>query len=270
MTAGTEVGSDAGASASRRPPLALVSGAQRGIGLAIARAFALAGHDVVIADLDAARKGSALGIDWGVATRIDCLVCDVGDEDAVETLFGDVESRTGRAPDVLVNNAAVQFWGPLVDSSLADWETTLRVNLTGPYLLTRRFARARIAAGGGGAIVNIGSGCNRLAFPELAGYVASKGGVEMLTKASALELGAHGIRVNCIAPGAIETERTRAETDGYAERWAPLTPLGRVGTVDDVARAVVALAGEGMGCVSGETIAVDGGLFGRAIWPRDY
>ena len=266
-----EAGTTRGGAPGRpRPPLALVTGAQRGIGLAVARAFALGGHDVVIADLAAPRTGSALSMDWGVDTRIDCLVCDVGDEAQVDALFGDIETRTGRAPDILVNNAAVQFWGPLLDASLADWEATLRVNLTGPFLMTRRFGRTRVDAGGGGVIVNMGSGCNRLAFPQLAGYVASKGGIEMLTKASALELGAHGIRVNCIAPGAIETERTRAETDGYAERWSPLTPLGRVGTVEDVADAVVAMTGEGMRFVSGETLAVDGGLFGRAAWPEEY
>ena len=98
-------------------------------------------------------------------------------------------------------------------------------------------------------------------------YTASKGGVEMLTKVSALELGEHGIRVNCIAPGAIETDRTRAETDGYAERWSPLTPLGRVGTVEDVADTVLALTGPAMRFVSGQTLAVDGGLFARAPWP---
>ena len=263
-------GGAAGSTSGAAPSLALVTGAQRGIGHAVARAFALAGHDVAIADLDIAREGSALAMDWGVATRVDCLVRDVGDERAVDALFDDVRTRAGRAPDILVNNAAVQFWGPLLDASLADWEATLRVNLTGAFLMTRRFAKARIDAGGGGTIVNMGSGCNRLAFPELAGYVASKGGLEMLTKASALELGAHGIRVSCVAPGAIETERTRAETGGYAERWAPLTPLGRVGTVADVADAVVAMTGDGMRFVSGETLGVDGGLFARAPWPREY
>ena len=264
-----------------RRPLALVSGAQRGIGLAIARAFARSGHDVVVCDLDAPRSGSALAIDWGVDTSIDCLVADVGVERAVDALFADIEERSGRPPDVLVNNAAVQFWSPLLELPLTDWETTLRVNLTGPFLMTKRFARARIegadpvetvdgAPRPGGAIVNLGSGCNRLAFPKLVSYAASKGGLEMLTKVSALELGPYGIRVNCIAPGSIETERTRAETDGYAERWSPLTPLGRVGTVEDVADAVVAIAGDGMRFVSGETLAVDGGLFGRAMWPGKY
>ena len=187
-----------------------------------------------------------------------------------------MRARLGRAPDVLVNNAAVQFWAPLLELSLEDWETTLRVNLTGPFLTTRAFARARLDAAGpdaprpGGAIVNIGSGCGRLAFPKLVSYTASKGGLEMLTKVSALELGPLGIRVNAVLPGSIETERTRAETDGYAAAWAPLTPLGRVGTVEDVADAVVALSGEGTRFVSGESLAVDGGLFARAVWPNDY
>jgi len=258
-------------------PLALVTGGQRGIGRAIARAFARGDHDVLVADLDDARTGSALSMDWGAAGRVECAIADVGDERAVDGLFADALARFGRAPDVLVNNAAVQFWSPLLALSLADWETTLRVNLTGPFLMTRAFANARLTAASerghgrpGGAIVNIGSGCNRLAFPKLVSYTASKGGLEMLTKVSALELGEFGIRVNAILPGAIETERTRAETDGYGKAWGPLTPLGRAGTAEDVADAVVALAGEANRFVSGESLAVDGGLFSRAAWPGTY
>ena len=252
-------------------PLALVTGAQRGIGFAIGRAFARAGHDVVVADLERERDGAALAREWGAPEGfVHALVADVGDERAVEGLFDEIGARAARPPDVLVNNAAVQFWRPLLELGLEEWETTLRVNLTGPFLMTRRFARERVTAGGGGSVVNIGSGCNRLAFPRLVSYTASKGGLEMLTKVSALELGEHGIRVNCVAPGSIETERTRAETDGYAAAWAPLTPLGRVGTVEDVADAVVALASDATRFVSGETLAVDGGLFSRAVWPRDY
>ena len=253
-------------------PLALVTGGQRGIGFAIGRAFARAAHDVVVADLSDELDGAALAEAWGVGDEVTvhAFSADVGDERSVDDLFESIVERVARAPDVLVNNAAVQFWAPLLELSLADWEQTLRVNLTGAFLTTKRFARARAEAGGGGSIVNLGSGCNRLAFPRLVSYTASKGGLEMLTKVSALELGEHGIRVNCIAPGSIETERTRAETTGYAERWSPLTPLGRVGTVEDVADAVVALSGPGMRFVSGETVAVDGGLFSRAAWPGEY
>ncbi|MEM7259507.1 MAG: SDR family oxidoreductase, partial [Pseudomonadota bacterium] len=117
---------------------------------------------------------------------------------------------------------------------------------------------------------NIGSGCNHLAFPKLIDYAASKGGIEMLTRSTALDLGASGIRVNCIAPGAIATERTAAETDDYNDRWSALTPLGRVGTPQDVASAVLLLADEKAGFITGQTINVDGGLFSRAVWPAEY
>src|SRR5207248_4680961 len=120
---------------------------------------------------------------------------------------------------------------------------------------------------GGGSIVNIGSGSNKLAFPHLVAYTASKGGIEMLTKVAAVDLGAYGIRVNCVAPGAIEIERTRHEDPDYASTWGRVTPLGRVGTPADVGDAVVFLASDESRFVSGQTLWVDGGLFSRATWP---
>lgn len=256
-------------------PLALVTGAQRGIGEAIARALACAGHDVVIADLNAETGAAHFTERWGCDSHVECLVADVSDELQVKALFDKIGERMGRVPDVLVNNAATQTFCPLLEMKLKDWQRTINVNLTGTFLMTREFAnRASQEASAGirdAVIVNLGSGCNQLAFPQLAAYVASKGGVEMLTKASALELGPKGIRVNCIAPGAIETERTQHETDDYAQSWSPLTPLQRIGTVNDVANAVVALVGSNMRFVSGQTINIDGGLFSRAVWPNsDY
>lgn len=252
-------------------PLALVTGAQRGIGEAIARALACSGHDVIIADLHAKTSASRFRERWGCASFIDCVQLDVADESGVKALFDSIVGSTRRAPHVLVNNAATQTWGPLVEMSLKDWKRTIDVNLTGSFLMTREFAKARMASRStSGVIVNLGSGCNQLAFPQLSAYAASKGGVEMLTKASALELGPLGIRVNCIAPGAIETERTQNETGDYAQSWSPLTPLQRIGTVNDVANAVVALVGDNMRFVSGQTINVDGGLFSRAAWPQGY
>lgn len=272
--------------------LALVTGAQGGIGLATARAFALAGHDVAIADLAVDQDGETLCREWGATQRVECFKVDVGDATAVEALFSSLDAAFGTPADILVNNAAVQFWSSLLDLSVADWEQTLRVNLTGAFLMTRQFARRRIArhaeaeadadtdadtdgpdgvpARSGGVIVNIGSGCNRLAFPNLVSYTASKGGLEMLTKVSALELGEYGIRVIGLAPGAIETERTAEETVGFADKWAALTPLGRIGQVADIADAVVALTGAGFRFVSGDTLSADGGLFSSARWPAEY
>lgn len=251
--------------------LAVVTGAQRGIGVAIARALACSGYDVVIADLHVETNATRFQERWGCTTEVVCLEVDVAKESSVKKLFEHIDKAFGTCPDILINNAATQVWGPLIDMSLDDWRRTLDVNLTGTFLMTQQFARRhRAAKSTGGAIVNLGSGCNRLAFPQLSAYSASKGGVEMLTKASALELGEYGIRVNCVAPGAIETERTQAETDGYAHSWSALTPMRRIGTVNDVANAVVALVSHNMRFVSGETINVDGGLFSRAVWPSDY
>lgn len=253
------------------PRLSIVTGGQGGIGLAIAEALSRAGDDVVIADLAVKVSGEVLAERWGSCSVVQCLACDIGKESDVDALFSSMKSTFGRSASLLVNNAAMQVWSPLLELSLADWERTLRVNLTGTFLMTQYFAREHQSGSADDAvIINIGSGCNHLAFPNLVSYVASKGGVEMLTKASALELGPLGIRVNCIAPGAIETERTRAETATFAQSWQALTPMGRVGEVSDIAEAVVALASPAMAFVSGQTLKVDGGLFSRAPWPEVY
>ena len=106
----------------------------------------------------------------------------------------------------------------------------------------------------------------RLAFPELVAYTASKGGIEILTKVAAVELGRYGIRVNCVAPGAIEVERTLREDPEYAATWGRLAPLGRVGTPADVADAVLFFASDRAAFVTGQTLWVDGGLFSRSAW----
>ena len=121
--------------------------------------------------------------------------------------------------------------------------------------------------GGGGAIVNIGSGCCKVPFPGLVAYTASKGGIDMFTKVAAVELGRYGIRVNCVAPGAIKVERTVADDPDYSARWAAVTPLGRIGTPADVASAVVYLASPGASFITGQTLWVDGAAFTKPQWP---
>jgi NAD(P)-dependent dehydrogenase (short-subunit alcohol dehydrogenase family) len=168
---------------------------------------------------------------------------------------------------VLVNNAGIQTWSPLLTLTEERWDEVIRTNLKGSFLNTQIVGRRMAEAGRGGAIINIGSGCNKLAFPNLVDYTASKGGIEQLTKSAAVELGKFGITVNCVAPGAIATERTQAESPDYERQWAPMTPLGRVGTVNDVADVCLFFAGGAARFVTGQTLWVDGGLFIRAAWP---
>jgi len=193
------------------------------------------------------------------------VLADVGVSAEVDRMFDAVFERFPRL-DILVNNAGVQTWESLLDLEERDWDRVIATNLKGCFLCTQRAAR-QMKANGGGRIVNIGSGCNKVAFPKLVDYTASRGGIEMFTKVAAVELGPYQITVNCLAPGAIETERTKNEAGDYAATWANLTPLGRIGTPLDVGRAVVFLAGESAAFITGQTIGIDGGLFSKPAWP---
>ena len=190
---------------------------------------------------------------------------DVGSASDVREMISGVVSRLGGL-DLLVNNAGIQTWKPFLEVSEREWDEVLNTNLKGCFLCSQT-AALYMKDHGGGAIVNVGSGCNKLPFPNLVAYTASKGGIEMLTKVAAVELGRYGIRVNCIAPGAIEIERTRQENGDYGQLWGEITPLGRVGTPADVGRAVVFLASDESSFVSGQTIYIDGAVFTQATWP---
>jgi NAD(P)-dependent dehydrogenase (short-subunit alcohol dehydrogenase family) len=245
---------------------ALVTGAGRGVGKGIAIELARAGCRVAINYHSSPdQAGETVGEIQAMGGEAFAVQADVGDPSQVDAMVARVVSRFGRL-DTLVNNAGVQTWKPFLDVTCAEWESVLRTNLTGCFLCTQAAARD-MKEHDGGSIVNIGSGCNKLAFPHLVAYTASKGGIEMLTKVAAVELGRYGIRVNCIAPGAIEIERTRDEDPDYGSTWGRVTPLGRVGTPADVGRAVLFLASDDSKFVSGQTLWVDGGVFSRATWP---
>jgi NAD(P)-dependent dehydrogenase (short-subunit alcohol dehydrogenase family) len=240
---------------------AVVTGADRGIGQGIAIGLAKAGCRVAVNHIgsaahadDTVRQLLGLGAD-AVAVRAD--VRRAGD---VTAMIEAAVERFGRL-DLLVNNAGVQTEGRFLDVTEEDWDFVIDTNLKGCFLCTQAAARHMVAAGGGGSIVNIGSGCNYVPFPNLVPYTASKGGIEMLTKVAALSLAPYQIRVNCVAPGAILVERTRHELPDYAGYFASLTPMGRIGTPDDIADAVVFLASPASRFITGQTIGVDGGLF---------
>lgn len=238
---------------------AVVTGAESGIGEVIATTLAREGCRVAVNYFrDAAQADAvvadvkALGVD-AFAVR-----ADVRSKADVTAMTQAAANRFGRL-DIFVNNAGVQTFAPLLDVTEEEWDLVIDTNLKGCFLCTQAAGRVMTKAGRG-VIINIGSGCNKVPFPTLVAYTASKGGIEMLTKVSALELAPH-VRVNCVAPGAIEVERTRHELPDYAGAFARITPLGRVGYADDIASAVLFLAAESGRFITGQTLNVDGGLF---------
>jgi NAD(P)-dependent dehydrogenase (short-subunit alcohol dehydrogenase family) len=247
---------------------ALVTGAARGVGKGIALELARAGCRVAVnyhSGRTAAEQTVAEIEQLGVEAF--AVQADVASSEDVMHMFDLVLSRFDRL-NIMVNNAGVQTWKSLLELSEPDWDRVIDTNLKGTFLCTQAAAK-HMKEHGGGSIVNIGSGCNKVPFPHLISYTASKGGIEMFTKVAAVELGRYGIRVNCVAPGAIEIERTRLENADYAATWGEITPLGRVGTPSDVGAVVVFLAGKEASFVSGQTIWVDGGLFTQAPWPYE-
>jgi 3-oxoacyl-[acyl-carrier protein] reductase len=247
---------------------ALVTGGGRGVGKGIALELARAGCRVAVnyhSSPDLAEQTvaelTALG---GDAFAVGA---DVKQSAQVRDMMDRVIGKFQRL-HILVNNAGIQTGKALLDVTETEWDDVIDTNLKGCFLCTQAAAR-HMKDHGGGSIVNIGSGCNTLAFPKLVAYTASKGGIEMLTKVSALELGPYGIRVNCVAPGAIEIERTKLEAADYSAAWGRLAPLGRVGMPQDVGRMVVFLATSDASFVTGQTIRVDGGVFSQAPWISD-
>jgi NAD(P)-dependent dehydrogenase (short-subunit alcohol dehydrogenase family) len=244
---------------------AIVTGGGRGVGKGISVALAEAGCSVAVnyaTSRDAAERTATELSHFGVDAF--AVQGDVRRSGDVNRMVDDVLSRWARL-DIVVNNAGMQTWTPLVDVTESEWNDVIDTNLKGCFLMTQAAAR-HMRGTGGGAIVNIGSGCNKVPFPKLVAYTASKGGIELLTRLSAVELGPSGIRVNCVAPGAIEIERTKEENPDYAAVWGRVTPLRRVGTPADVGKAVVFFASDAASFISGQTLWVDGALFSQAVW----
>ena len=247
---------------------ALVTGAAQGVGKGIALELARAGCVVAVnylANADLAAD-TVLQIER-LRGEAFALKADVRSSSQVTRMFETLRKRFDKL-DILVNNAGTQTWAPLLELSASDWDRDIETNLNGTFLSLQAAAKW-MKQTGGGSIINIGSGCNKVPFPKLVSYTASKGGIEMLTKVAATELGQYGIRVNCVAPGAILIERTKKEDPSYAATWAKEAPVGRVGTPKDVGNAVVYLVSEQASFVSGQTLWVDGAAFTKPSWPYD-
>ncbi|MGQ0632547.1 MAG: SDR family NAD(P)-dependent oxidoreductase [Sporichthyaceae bacterium] len=230
---------------------ALVTGAARGIGRATAVRLAEAGYDVVVADLDGA-AAAATAAEIGAKA----IELDVTDEASVLTCAAGIDEL-----DVLVNNAGIYRRGMLADVTVEDYRAVFDVNLLGPLLMTRALAGA-LAAGGGGAVVNVASMSGIAVVPGTGVYSMAKAALISYTELAALEYAPRGIRVNAVAPGRIATEMTadRQSNPAREARTHALIPLGRDGTAEDVAEAICALASPGAAYITGQVIRVDGGL----------
>lgn len=239
---------------------ALVTGASRGIGRAIALAFAEAGADVILTarsegDLDrVAHEIEALGRTAVVSPA------DIGDANAIQVLI-DCLTGANVPVDILVNNAATATMGPLLETDPADWRRLLDVNVTGPLLLTRAIVPL-MAARGGGAIVNIASIAGLEPAYAMGAYAVTKAALIHMTRVLAHELAPKNIRVNAIAPGLIETKFAAALTGNpaIADNVKRQTPLARLGRPEDIAGAAVYLCSDAASFVTGEVLVIDGGL----------
>jgi NAD(P)-dependent dehydrogenase (short-subunit alcohol dehydrogenase family) len=237
--------------------VAIVTGAARGIGFAIAQRFAEEGAKVVVADLAEGAIHDAAAKLPGTTP----VVADVSLKADATRLIDTASTRHGRV-DVLVNNAGITHAADFLDLEEADFDRVLRVNLKSMFLCGQAAARHMVASGTKGAIVNLSSVNAVLAIANQVPYVVSKGGINQLTRVMALALAPHGIRVNAIGPGTIATEMARQAVLGdEASRRKILsrTPLGRLGEPEEVAAVAAFLASDDASYLTGQTIYPDGG-----------
>ncbi|WP_329060637.1 SDR family oxidoreductase [Amycolatopsis sp. NBC_01480] len=237
--------------------LALVTGSRRGIGRAIAEAYLAAGARVVLNSPDAAQlEAAAAELGDGALT----CAFDVSDSDAAEAALERLVAERG-CPDILVNNAGIQVRGPLTDLPVEDWRHVLDVDLTSAFVVGRTLARGMIARGSG-KIVNICSVQTQLVRPTTAPYAAAKTGLAGLTRSMCAEWAGHGIQVNGLAPGYLDTELNASlVADPEFSAWITRrTPAGRWGRPEDVTGPAVWLASSASDFVNGQVVYVDGGL----------
>jgi NAD(P)-dependent dehydrogenase (short-subunit alcohol dehydrogenase family) len=242
---------------------ALVTGAARGIGLAIAKKFLAEGWRVALLDIEGELLRGAVAA-LGDADNTLALHCDVSDAEAVAGAVAETEARFGRL-DALVNNAGVAVFAPLLETSDDDWNRVLAVNLTGPFLCTKA-AAPLMREHGGGAIVNITSISGLRASTLRSAYGTSKAGLAHLTKQLAVELAALGIRVNAVAPGPVETAMAKqVHTPEIRADYHDAIPLNRYGLEEELAEAVFFLCSERASYITGQVLCVDGGFDAAGI-----
>nr|WP_131919549.1 glucose 1-dehydrogenase [Heliophilum fasciatum] len=240
--------------------VALVTGAGRGIGRAVALAYTEAGASVVIIDKEAAMLAETVGLIASREQQVISAVIDVRRPREIEDLFVQISKELGRL-DILINNAGVGFMKSPYDITVEEWDDVLAGNLRGTFLCAREAAKI-MRTHGGGSIVNLASTRATMSEPHWEAYAASKGGILGLTHALALSLGPDHIRVNAISPGWIETgDYAKLRDDDHRQH-----PAGRVGRPDDIARACLYLTDPSNDFITGANLVIDGGMTRKMIY----
>jgi 3-oxoacyl-[acyl-carrier protein] reductase len=249
---------------SSKRPVAVVTGAARSLGRAISETLHGQGYAVALCDIDDKEAATVAASLDPAGKSAKAYKLDVSNAAEVTAVMDAVSSDLD-VPTALINNAGIYPDHALLDMPEAAWDRVLDVNLKGPFLCSQAFGRKRVAAGGGGAIVNLASTAGFSARVGAAHYSASKAGVVMLTKSMAQELGPHGIRVNAVAPGFIEV-RDDQVSPAYKQQMIGLIPLGRAGKAPNIANTVAFLVSDAAEFITGECVIVDGGLLtGRPL-----
>ncbi len=244
--------------------VACVTGAGTGIGVGIALALAEAGADVAVS-YHGSEEGARQTVEKirGLGRRALLRRADITQSAEARGLVDATVAELGRI-DIMVNNSGVTWPKPFLELDEETWDQTFAINLRGMFLCSQQAARHMVRQGGGGRIINLSSVHGFSSAPRHAHYEATKGGINMFTKALAIELAPYQITVNAIAPGAIEVERYFRTMPGYdRQEMGARIPLGRVGFPADVAPLAVFLASDEASYITGETILVDGGLIAR-------
>ena len=240
--------------------IALVTGAAQGIGYACAQALAEDGARLVLADINESGVQAAAKKLGGDAVAV---TCDMGVPSQINAMFDHIEANVGPV-STLVNNAGIALPQDFLETPIDDFQRVIDVNLTGVFCAIQRAAKTMVARGIEGAVVNMSSINAVVAIPAIAAYCASKGGIMQMTKAAALALAPHNIRVNAVGPGSIDTEMmagVNANPDAM-KMVMSRTPLKRVGSPREIGDVVAFLASAKASYITGETIYVDGGRLG--------
>ena len=250
------------------------AGREKGLGQAILQRFADEGANCVVSDREIGDEAKGVADDLarrGGNAKVAAIACDVSQADQCAHLIDETVAAFGGV-DVFVNNAGIGFMmKPLLEVEPADWDTVIAVNLSGAFYCTQVAAKAMVAAGKGGRIVNIASQAAKTGFPHLPAYVSSKHGMIGLTRATAIELGPHGITVNAVCPNHVTTGLGAEQNayfskllgfdsvDSYLANMAKKNPMGRPGLASDTAAACAWLASDDAFYVTGEALNVSGG-----------